>query len=323
MSDETFDGTPQSGFLAVAEPQGRSIVSSSVEETLKQIEIAFKRAERMTTLALSRTRPGDWIDIGGKPYLQASGAVKMLHPFGISVSEPIFTEEQKPEGKREQPEQIFNCKVTFTLPNGQQFHEIGSAASSDDFFCKRKRNLLDSNGKPIPITNDKGEVQKDKWGRIQYEFEEYFLPVSEIDLQDVRKKSYANALGRGVRRMLALENLTWDDLAKAGIKRAGGSYDFKKGGQAPTQDADKGNDRKRQEIREMILEMAGGDDATAKTILESLTFYQGKGLKSVNDITDKALNVNHQKARAALEAFAKNGGNLDEAIKAGIAAVSK
>ena len=290
---ELETGTGQE--LAVPKPANLKTIEQENAEKIKLMEGRFELYNRMVKLALSRTRPGDWVDIGGKPYLQATGAKKLLKPFGISISAPLFEKIEKPSGKRGEPEVIWECVIAAWDRQSEPFTEIGAASSADDFFAKRKNR-------------DTGE--------------EYYLPLAEIDLEDVKKKSLANALGRAIKGFIGLDNLTWEDLAASGITRAEKGYDFKKGGQGGGSTTDEGAAKKRIEIREMLLEALNGDKDAAQEALKQLTMYNGRGLSSVDQISDKAVNINHQKVKAFCEAFHKDP-DMAAAVKAGRDAVEK
>jgi hypothetical protein len=293
------------GSEIVVQPQGQTI-EQQTSDRIKEMEASFKIAGRMVQLALSRTRPGDWVDIGGKPYLQASGAKKLLLPFGISVDKPKFTMETKEAGKHGQPEIIYHCEVTIYSKKMSAYNEIGSASSADEFFC---------------LVHDKGP--DGKWAKdANGEYIVHYLPPAEIDMSEVQKKSYANAIGRAVKAMLGLENLTWDDLGACGITRAEKGYAFNKDGQGGGATTDEGAARKRQEIRDMLLEALGGDTGIAQEALKQLTMFNGRGVGSVDQITDKAVNINHQKVKAFCEAFRANP-DMAGAVKAGRDAVEK
>ena len=50
---------------------------------------------------------------------------------------------------------------------------------------------------------------------------------------DVKKSAYTNCIANGVSRLLGIRNMTWPELAEAGIlKENAGKVDYKKGGKA-------------------------------------------------------------------------------------------
>jgi hypothetical protein len=159
-------------------------------------EAAEKRIEAMNKikrLAIRMTGPQDWTDQGGKPFPWASGAEKIARLFGIAwrICEPTMEHE---EGGH----YSYTYKGTFTLA-GASIEAIGVRSSKDGFFKKY----------------DNGTE----------------LPPSAIDKGDVKKSAYTNLLGNGIMRILGMRNLSWADLAEAGIDQNSVSkVSFKKGG---------------------------------------------------------------------------------------------
>jgi hypothetical protein len=187
--------------------QGLATVDTGVpalaDDTLIQVaERAEKRIEavnKIKQLALRVTNSHDWVDQGGKPYLQSSGGEKVARLFGISwnISEPVLEAE---EGGH------FSYTYTghFSL-SGATIEAVGTRSSKDGFF--KKYGPKDENG------------------------DKTTLPPSEIDKGDVKKSAYTNLIGNGITRLLGIRNLTWEDLEVAGITKGNvGRVDYKKNG---------------------------------------------------------------------------------------------
>lgn len=148
---------------------------------LQVAEQAEKRIEAVTkikTLALKVTNAIDWVDMGGKPYLQVSGAEKIARLFGISwrIGEPQI--DISGDGHF-----LYEYKGYFSL-GGVTIEAIGTRSSKDSFFSRAK-------------------------GRD--------IPPSDIDRGDVKKAAYTNCIGNGVTRLLGIRNLTWDEIKKSGL----------------------------------------------------------------------------------------------------------
>lgn len=178
-------------------------VPALADDTLIQVaERAEKRIEavnKIKQLALRVTNSHDWVDQGGKPYLQSSGGEKVARLFGISwnISEPVLEAE---EGGH------FSYTYTghFSL-SGATIEAVGTRSSKDGFF--KKYGPKDENG------------------------DKTTLPPSEIDKGDVKKSAYTNLIGNGITRLLGIRNLTWEDLEVAGITKGNvGRVDYKKDG---------------------------------------------------------------------------------------------
>ena len=134
--------------------------------------------------------------MGGKPYLQASGCEKIARIFGISwkLEQPELI--TYPDGHFEF---VFTGKFAFgpiEENNPTMITATGSRCSRDGFFKTRYRKT------------EKGT-------------EQYDIPPEELDPGDIRKAAETNCIGRGIRKLLGIENLTWEELEQHGIKRSG------------------------------------------------------------------------------------------------------
>lgn len=181
-------------------------VPALADDTLLQVaERAEKRIEavnKIKMLALRVTNQHDWVDQGGKPYLQASGGEKVARLFGISwtISEPIFETDEGGHFS-------YTYKGTFTL-SGASIEAVGTRSSKDPFF-KKYSYPKDENGNGVKTE----------------------LPPSEIDKGDLKKAAFTNLIGNGITRLLGIRNLTWDDLQAANITKEGvNKVDYKKAG---------------------------------------------------------------------------------------------
>ncbi|MHB1275793.1 MAG: hypothetical protein ACYCXQ_00835 [Candidatus Humimicrobiaceae bacterium] len=163
------------------------------DNLVQMADMAEKRVnaiKKIKQAALSVTSKHDWVDQGGKPYLQVSGSEKVARLFGISwrIDEPQLTTE-------EDGHYSYTYKGYFTL-GPTTIEAIGSRGSKDLFFSRAH--------------------QKD-------------IPVSEIDRNDIKKAAYTNLLGNGITRMLGLRGLTWEEVGGAGIKKEDtGKVDYTK-----------------------------------------------------------------------------------------------
>ena len=138
---------------------------------------------RIMDAALKITNELDWVLIGGKPYLQESGATKVARLFGISIQligKPVIECDQ--QGYR-----TYTYKARFMLKD--QFVECeGSRSMKEDFFA----------GKP------------DKNGKIK--------KPDEIDERDVKMAAYTNCINNGIKRLIPnLRNIDVDTLERAGL----------------------------------------------------------------------------------------------------------
>ena len=155
---------------------------------------------RIMDAALKITCELDWVLIGGKPYLQESGATKVARLFGISIQllgTPTVSVDN--EGYK-----TFTYKARFMLKD--QFIECeGSRSMKEDFFAKQ--------GKDKP-----------------------FKKPDEIDERDVKMAAYTNCMNNGIKRLIPnLRNIDVETLERAGLdaKKISG-YVFKEGARGGT-----------------------------------------------------------------------------------------
>jgi hypothetical protein len=193
---EETEVSPFDSPLAVIADAG---IIAIAEQAEKRIE-AF---EKIKMYALRTTNAHDWVNEGGKPYLQDSGANKVARVFGVSwrLMPPEIEYLEGAGGHF-----IVNVKGDFAI-GGAVIQAVGSRSSNDPFFT------------------DRYEGQGEARHKVK-------RPASEIDRGDVIKAAVSNCTNNGVKKLLGLMNLTWEDLEEYASIKPGdvGSVDFKKGG---------------------------------------------------------------------------------------------
>lgn len=198
VSEEAEVTTFETALPAIAD-ENIVAIAAHAEERLEALD-------KIKKVALKLTNTNDWVDEGGKPYLQGSGAEKVARIFGVSwrIFEP--TEEDLGGGHY-----IITYKGEFAV-GGAIISAIGTRSSKDGFF------------------------KKYKWvGEEGTRKQKVELPASEIDKGDVKKAAYTNLLANGITRLLGIRNLTYDDLKQyAGITKDQVTViDYKKEGKSP------------------------------------------------------------------------------------------
>lgn len=184
--------------------ESAGLLEANTDNILMLAEKAEKYIEAMNRImdaALKITNELDWVLIGGKPYLQESGATKVARLFGISIQllgAPSV--ECDSEGYK-----TYTYKARFMLKD--QFVECeGSRSMKEDFFAKTKNGLK----KP-----------------------------DEIDARDVKMAAYTNCINNGIKRLIPnLRNIDVETLERAGfdVGRISG-YTFKEGSKGGTKKA--------------------------------------------------------------------------------------
>lgn len=152
----------------------------SQEEMLALAERRMELLDKVITMALSSTNERDWVSQEGEPYLMGTGSEKIARRFGIKM---VGLEKEK-----EIIDNKGNYKYTFVaefkLGKNDSIMAIGSCTSRDKFFSRAK-------------------------GRIR--------TLEEINPHDIEMKGYTNLLNNGVKRLLGLRNLSWQQLKDAGL----------------------------------------------------------------------------------------------------------
>lgn len=125
-----------------ASDRNTSILETSADNIMYLAERADKMITAMNkimTAALKITSEHDWTLIGGKPYLQESGATKVARLFGISWTIGAPKIECDQDGYK-----TFTYKGRFEM-NGQFIECEGSRSMKDDFFGGKadKRRSVD------------------------------------------------------------------------------------------------------------------------------------------------------------------------------------
>lgn len=243
-------------------------------------EAAERRIEAMNKikrLAIRMTGPQDWTDQGGKPFPWASGAEKIARLFGIAwrICEPTMEHEEGGHFS-------YTYKGTFTLA-GASIEAIGVRSSKDGFFKKYKDGTE--------------------------------LPASAIDKGDVKKSAYTNLLGNGIMRILGMRNLSWADLAEAGIdQNAVSKVSFKKDGKADAPIASEGASTVETFITDIRVQKTKKDGTLMKSPLYKIS-AEGTEYKTFSETIAKTAKEAKDAARKVKITFVTGKyGNDAEAI---------
>lgn len=170
-------------IMTPAEPVGEAaLLDASADNILYLAERADKFIDalnRIMDAALRVTTELDWVLIGGKPYLQESGATKVARLFGISIQllgNPTVTADA--DGYK-----TYTYKARFLLKD-QYVDCEGSRSASEEFFAGKNRAK-----KP-----------------------------DAIDDRDVKMAAYTNCINNGIKRLIPnLRNIDVATLERAGL----------------------------------------------------------------------------------------------------------
>ena len=175
--------TQQTPIITPAVPV---VSESDLENALKIAERNEQLAKKIKLLAIKQTNPKDWVDQDGKPYLQSTGAEKVARLFGISWR--ICEGYPKRETLKDEAGTyyLYTCQGEFDM-GGKSIEVIGTCSQRDKFFGR-------------------------KGGELKSE--------SEIDVTNIIRKAVTNMEVNGITRLLGIRNLTWEEIAEAGIKQS-------------------------------------------------------------------------------------------------------
>jgi len=178
MEKNGAQGTENPIVEYVATPTAIEIQLDS-QKAVSRIASINQVIDGAVKVSLQRTNPSDWVKMGDKLYLQASGAQKLRAVWGLYYRDRHSLRENNPDG-------TYSYIVTGVIGSklldglyGEVTLEIeGGRSSNDPFFSKNNRE-------PDPL--------------------------------DVRKAALANWEARAVTALLGLGNLSPSDLAKNGV----------------------------------------------------------------------------------------------------------
>ena len=165
------------------------------------LDIIDKRSaifEKVLAVAVNATNSNDWKDMGGKPYLESSGCEKAARRFGVSIYDVTIEREDLNDDNGRY--YLYTVMGKASLGN-ESIESIGTCSSRDKFFATNIEWF----------TNKDGERKSKKTNK----------PIQDVDIANIKKKAYTNFMGNAVRKLLGLNNMTWEMLEKYGIGKGG------------------------------------------------------------------------------------------------------
>jgi len=251
MSEEKNDSIEVSQILNPAES---SMVLYEDFDVEQQVALFKKRADLFTKfkmIALTATNQLDWCDQEGTPYLEISGVFKAKAVLGLNIRYlelPKKTWSEDEMGKF----YMYTTHVEVSHPFLGSTQAIGSASQRDPFFSKKP---IYKNGKKV------GTELK---------------PAFEINEVNIKKKSGTNAISRGVHDLLALKNITWEELAQYKIQKTGKKVEYGKKGNGQKEEKPKITKEKVLELTEAAEKIAEQTGQKTEDILIEATAYKFK-----------------------------------------------
>lgn len=250
-------------------PFAEAVGFQTKEEVDRFMEAAERKVDmlqKLKIIALKATKPSDWVDEAGSPYLQATGSEAVAHVFGLSIvnhrAEKVWADDN--EGRY------------YIYKHYAQIGLAGRVMDTQGKCSQRDKFLSMAHGKRI-----------------------------EPDETNVDQKAYSNMLGNGIKRFLGLRNVTWEDLEEVNIARSdvtsverktSGKKSGKTGGGKTgkqTEDKPTGTiDEARAELTEIINNLYGEDDTNFQKGVRELSGFTNDKRKFIykNHISELSRN---------------------------------
>lgn len=258
----------------------------SIEKELAAIEKNIAFFNKVKIIALKLTKPTDWVDQGGNPYLMDRGAENIAIAFGVDISEVRLTMEWADDPKGRYYTFIASGKA-YSKKLGRYVEDIGACSQRDRFFGVAGGKLKE---------------------------------IEEVDMVNIRRKAVTNLYSRLIKRVIGLMGVTFDDLKEAGVDTSRiQKIEYKSGSQKADADLSTDAKEKRSKIWSMLLEMTVGDEDLARGMLESISAFKDKDgnehkLSDISRLTsEKWIASLYNKVKKEFEAVMKKRESGEEA----------
>lgn len=252
-----------------------TIPLDDIDKKLANVDKVFELLEKLRRFALQHLSPKSITNEGGNPYITESGVNVFDSPFGIyekDVSGVVIKD------------------------NGVQVSINDPQAFAGNIECIIYKGIVGSKTLGIEASFEGGTYWADtdagQKDRKFHDKEDYLF---------FAKKAKANWRGRARRKILGLDNLTWEELAQYKIKPENCTAVNRKSSQAPASPEQVDKDNKlRADIMTMISEFIT-DTTERANKLEELTQFKGndgcmvRGVRKPSDLNGKRLEVTHNK----------------------------
>ena len=269
--------------------QGLSLGNADIFHLADRADKSVDAINTITKAALRLTTHLDWVNIGGKPYLQETGASKIATLMRVNLRILPPTKQYDPDGSGHY---TYSTMGEFEFA-GMSITAFGMRSTKDEFF-------IGSASATMTITSDKGEkatVPKPQ------------KKPQDVDERDVMQAAYSNCVNRGIKELIpGLRNITIEHLQAAGVDTSKiKGYDFNSGTPAVMSDEAK---NMRGEIEAMLREVYGNKWTEG---LEMATAFVGKdgkdvpGKTDIRKISEKQLPVTYGAVKKNYEKWVADG----------------
>lgn len=234
---------------------------------LAQADKSIQFRQGLLKLIAKKIRPTEVRMFGDNLHFERGACEQILSWAGSDLTKLRITPDRITDDKGAYID--YEAYGTLKTGDGREMELMGNCSTRDDFFGRRT----------------------DKEGN------DYFLPLSEVDVPSVKQKAITNLLNHCAIRALGLKSITLNDLKEAGMDiNQIGKVTFGKGKSGgATVDTDTKN--KQAELGNILLSIAGGDRMVVEDMLEDITKFPGRdgkevpGLRSCAKLTGKRLDI--------------------------------
>ncbi len=218
---------------------------------LAKFEAAAQLQKVLLPASVKATRPEDWIDQGGKAYLQATGVERLAPMWGLVFGKYTVEKEVHEDGE-------YSYVVRGPIMSrrtGVIYGEIvGGRSSSDPFFDEFDEKRPEG-------WNDLSVGEKESWKRA------HRIPPDPLD---VRKAAVTNWTTRGASMLMGMRGLTTTFVQATGEFAEVAKVAFGSGGKGgDTAPAD--IKAARTQLANDVMAAVGGDVANAKQLSKDIT----------------------------------------------------
>lgn len=218
---------------------------------LAKFEAAAQLQKVLLPASIKATRPEDWIDEGGKAYLQSTGVERLAPMWGLVFGKYTVEKEVHDDGEYSY---IVRGPIMSRRTGVIYGEVIGGRSSSDPFFDEFDERRPEG-------WNDLTPDQKREWRRA------HRIPPDPLE---VRKAAVTNWTTRGASMLMGMRGLTVAFVQEQGQFGEVARVSFGSGGKGgETAPAD--IKAARTALANAILTAVGGDVAAAKKLSKEIT----------------------------------------------------
>ena len=214
-----------------------------IERELAGIEKNIALFNRIKQVALKLTKPSDWKNLGGSPYLMDRGAENVAIAFGVDISEVRLALEWAEDNKGHYYTYVASGKA-FSKKLGRYVEDMGVCSQRDRFFG------WDSTTRA-------------------------WRPIEDVDMANIRRKAVTNLYIRLIKRVIGLMNVTFDDLKAAGIDPEKlGKVEYVAGRARAEAELSEDAKEVRTKLGDMLMQLANNDKDQAVKLLEKYSSWK-------------------------------------------------